>query len=82
MIQHDIMVLDLDFYEIWLLFDRDTNIGEVFNCNPPGFAMMMSMALLKKQLFKQLYPNATYAGSAAEHILDNMDEIIDHLNGD
>ena len=84
MIQHDIMVLDLDVYQICLKFDRDMNVGEVFKevfkCNPPGFAIMMSMPLLKKQLFKQLYPNATYAGSAAEHILDNMDEIIDHLH--
>jgi hypothetical protein len=82
MIQCDIVVLDLDVYQIWLLFERDTNIGEVFNCNPRGFAMMMSMTLLKKRLFKQLCPNNTYAGSAAEHTLDNMDEIIDHFNGD
>jgi hypothetical protein len=82
MIQHDILVLDLDCYKIWLLFDRDTNVGEVFKCNPPGFAIMMSMPLLKKQWFKQLYPNATYAGSAAEHTVDNVDEIIDHINRD
>jgi hypothetical protein len=82
MIQHAIMVFDLDIYDIWLLFERDTNVGEVFDCNPPGFVIMMSTPLLKKQLFKQLHPNATYAGSATEHKLDNMDEIIDHSNGD
>ena len=88
MIQDDIYDMVLDLYDIWLLFDRDVGLayysppggGEVFKCNPPGFAIMMSMSLLKKTLFKQLYPNATYAGSEAENTLDDMDEIIDHLN--
>jgi hypothetical protein len=80
MIQYDLMVLDLDVDDIWHLFDTDDNVREVFKCNTPGFAIMMSMPLMKKRLFKQLYPNATYAGSAAEHTLDDMDEIIDHLN--
>jgi hypothetical protein len=82
MIQHDVVVLDLDHCKIWLLFESDTNVEQVFNCNPPGFAMMMSMPLLKKQLFKQLHPHAAHAGSVAEHTLDHMDEIIEHLNGD
>jgi hypothetical protein len=87
MIQDDIYDQVLELYDIWLLFDRDVALayysppggGEVFKCNTPGFAIMMSMPLVKKRLFEQLYPNATYAGSAAEHTLDDMDEIIDHL---
>jgi hypothetical protein len=78
MTQDNIMFLDLDYYAVWHLFERETNIQEIFKCNPPGFGMMMSMQLLKKQLFKQLYPNATHEGSAAEHTLDHMNEIIDH----
>ena len=81
--------LELELYDIHNLFDRDIAMayhyppggGEVFMCNPPGFAIMMSMVLLKKTLFKQLYPNATYAGSEAENTLDDMDVIIDQLNG-
>jgi hypothetical protein len=89
MIQDDIYYLELELYDIHNLFDRDIAMayhyppggGEVFMCNPPGFAIMMSMVLLKKTLFKQLYPNATYAGSEAENTLDDMDVIIDQLNG-
>ena len=90
MIQDDIVALDLDLYDIWLLFERDVGVachcppggGEVFQCNPPGFAIVMSMPLLKKTLFKQLCPNVTCAGSTVEHTLDCMDEIVNFLNND
>jgi hypothetical protein len=82
MIQDVIVFLDLDYYAVWHLFERDTNVQDIFKCNPPGFVMIMSMPLLKKQLFEPLHPNATHEGSAAEHTLDHMNEIIDHLNGD
>ena len=57
------------------------NIEEVFYCNPPGFAMMMSMPFLKKELHKVLYPNIAHAGSMSESILDQIDAIIDHMSG-
>ena len=90
MIQDDIMALDLDLYDIYLLFERDVGVtyhfppggGEVFRCNPPGFTIMMTMPLLKKTLWKQLFPNVMYAGSSVEHTLDNMDEIVKFLNDD
>ena len=80
MIQVNMMGGNLDYYKIWCLFESDMNIEEVFNCNPPGFAMMMSMPLLKKQLFKKLYPHTVYAGSKDEHVLDHIDAIIDHMH--
>jgi hypothetical protein len=79
MIQGDMMSGNLDYYEIWSIFVSDMQIEE-FNCNPPGFTMMMSLPLLKKQLFKKLYPHNVYAGSKDEHALDHIDAIIDHMN--
>ena len=81
MIQDDIMVLELDLYTIWLLFERDTKVGEVFKCNPPGFAMMMPMPFLKNDLHKRLCPNTAYAGSTSESILEQVDAIMDHMSG-
>jgi hypothetical protein len=80
MIQDNVMGGNLDCHKIWHLFESDVNIEEAFNCNPPGFAMMMLMPLLKKQLFKKLYPHTAHAGSKDEHILDHIDAIIDHMH--
>ena len=82
-IQENMIAGNLDFIEIWLLFESDQEIvyiEEVFQCNPPGFAMMMSMPWLKKKLHKQLHPYTAYAGSTSELILDQMDAIIDHMS--
>jgi hypothetical protein len=81
--QENIIAGSLDFIENWLLFKSNPEIfyiEEVFPCNPPGFAMMMSMPWLKKKLHKQLHPYTAYVGSTSESILDQMDAIIDHMS--
>jgi hypothetical protein len=50
LIQENMIAGNLDCAEIWRLFESDMNIKEVFYCNPPGFAMMMSMPFLKMEL--------------------------------
>ena len=75
---------NLEHAEIWRLFETDKDIAfieEAFACNPPGFAMMMSIPWLKKKLFKQLHPYTAHGGSVDESILDQMDVIIDHMSG-
>jgi hypothetical protein len=88
MIQENMIAGKVDYAKIWHLFETDEEIifiEEVFACNPPGFAMIMSMPWLKKKLHKQLRPipnlcNA-HAGPRSELILDQMDAIINHMNG-
>jgi hypothetical protein len=54
MIQGNTIAENLDYGEIWRLFESDMDTEEVFYCNPPGFAMMMSMPFLKNDLHKRL----------------------------